>query len=59
MEQHTAGTQKIKSFAIARLVERPIRTLYPSAPSLDDQSQRGHATTADAAKKVIFQLGHR
>jgi hypothetical protein len=26
---------------------------------LDDQSERGHATTADAAKKVIFQLGHR
>jgi hypothetical protein len=25
---------------------------------LDDQSERGHATTANAAKKVIFQLGH-
>jgi hypothetical protein len=25
---------------------------------LDNQSERGHATTADAAKKVIFHLGH-
>jgi hypothetical protein len=25
---------------------------------LDDQSERGHATTADAAKKVISKLGH-
>jgi hypothetical protein len=33
-------------------------TLNQSAPSLDDQSERSHATTADAAKKVIFNLGH-
>jgi hypothetical protein len=25
---------------------------------LDDQSERGHATTADTAKKVISELGH-
>jgi hypothetical protein len=43
---------------IAPLVERPVRTLNPSAPGLDDQSERGHATTADTAKKVISELGH-
>jgi hypothetical protein len=59
MEQHTTSTEKIKSFGIARLIKRAIRTLNPSTPGLDDQSERGHATTADAAKKVIFQLGHR
>jgi hypothetical protein len=58
MEQHTTCTQKIESFGIAPLVERPIRTLNPSTASLNDQSERGHATTAHAAKKVIFQLGH-
>jgi hypothetical protein len=26
---------------------------------LDDQGERGHAATADAAKKVISKLGHR
>jgi hypothetical protein len=26
---------------------------------LDDQGERGHAATPDAAKKVIFKLGHR
>jgi hypothetical protein len=26
---------------------------------LDDQSEGGHATTADAAKKVISKSGHR
>ena len=50
--------QIIKSFGIAPLVEGPVRTLNPSAAGLDDQSKRGHATTANAAKKVIFQLGH-
>lgn len=58
MKQHTTCTQKIKSFGIAPLVERPVRTLNPSTPGLDNQSERGHATTADATKKVIFQLGH-
>jgi hypothetical protein len=58
MEQHTTSTQKIKSLAIAPLVERPVRTLNQSTPGLDDQSERGHATTADAAKKVISELGH-
>jgi hypothetical protein len=32
------------------------RILY--APSLHDQSERRHATTADAAKKVISKRGH-
>jgi hypothetical protein len=59
MEQHTTRTQKIKSFAIAPLVERAVRTLNPTAPGLDDQSKGGHATTADAAEKVISKLGHR
>jgi hypothetical protein len=58
MEQHATCTQKIKSFGIASLVKRTVRTLNQSAPSLDDQSERGHATTADAAKKVISKLGH-
>jgi hypothetical protein len=58
MEQHTTCTQKIKSFGIAPLVERPVRTLNQSTHGLDDQSERGHATTADAAKKVISELGH-
>ena len=40
MKQHTACTQKIKSFGIAPLVERPVRTLDQSAPGLDDQSER-------------------
>jgi hypothetical protein len=31
MEQHTTGTQKIESFGISPLVERPIRTLDSSA----------------------------
>jgi hypothetical protein len=58
MEQHTTCTQKIKSFGIAPLVERPVRTFNQSTPGLDDQSERGHATTANAAKKVISELGH-
>jgi hypothetical protein len=58
MEQHTTCTQKIKSFGIAPLVERTVGTLNPSTPRLDDQSERGHATTANAAEKVISELGH-
>jgi hypothetical protein len=38
MEQHTTCTQKIEPFGIARLIERPIRTLNTSTPGLDDQS---------------------
>ena len=53
MKQHPMCTQKIKFFGIAPLVERSVRTLYPSAPGLDDQGERGHAATADAAEKVI------
>ena len=53
MKQHPACTQKIKFFGIAPLVKRSVRTFYPSAPGLDDQGERGHAATADAAKKVI------
>jgi hypothetical protein len=58
MEKHTIRTQKIKSFAVAPLVKRAVRTLNQSTPSLDDQSERGHSTTTDAAKKVISDLGH-
>jgi hypothetical protein len=59
MEQHTARPQKIESFGIATLIERAVRTLNQSTPGFDDQGERGHATTADAAKKVISELGHR
>jgi hypothetical protein len=52
------GLVKIKSFGIAPLVERTVGTLNPSTPRLDDQSERGHATTANAAEKVISELGH-
>jgi hypothetical protein len=58
MEQHTACAEKIKSFGIAPLVERSVRTLNQSAPGLNDQSERGHATTADTAKKVISESRH-
>ena len=51
-------TQKIKSFGIASLVKRSVGTLNQSAPGLNDQSEWGHATTADAAEKVISKLGH-
>src|SRR5215471_12009012 len=56
MKQHPACTQEIKSFGVASLIERAVRTLDPSAPRLDDQGEGGHATTADAAKKVISRL---
>jgi hypothetical protein len=58
MKQHAARTQKIESFAIAPLIERPVRTLNQSSPRLDDQSERGHATTAHAAKKVVSEFRH-
>jgi hypothetical protein len=58
MEQHATCTQKIKSFGIAPLVKRPVRTLNPSAPGLDDQGERGHAATTDAAEKVISKVRH-
>jgi hypothetical protein len=58
MEQHATCTQKIKSFGVAALVKRTVGTLNQSAPGLDDQSERGHATTADAAEKVISKPGH-
>src|SRR5262249_8096628 len=58
MKQHTACAQEIKSFRITPLVESPIRTLNQPTPGLDDQSERGHATTANATKKVISELGH-
>ena len=59
MKQHATCTQKIKSFGIASLVKRTVGTLDQSAPRLDDQSEWGHATSADTAKKVISVLGHR
>src|SRR5262245_19050611 len=36
MEQHTACTQKIESFDVAPLVQRPVRALNQSTPGLDD-----------------------
>jgi hypothetical protein len=59
MKQHPTCTQKVKSFGVAPLVKRAVRTLHPSAPGLDDQGEGGHATTADAAKKVISKSGRR
>src|SRR5262245_7576408 len=59
MKQHPARAQEIKSFGVAPLVKRAVRTLDPSAPGLDDQGEGGHATTADATKKVISMSGHR
>src|SRR5262249_61205011 len=59
MKQHPACTQEIKSFGVASLVKRAVRTLDPSAPRLDDQGEGGHATAADATKKVVSKLRHR
>src|SRR5262249_27877786 len=59
MEQNATSTKKIESFGIAPLVERAARTLNPSPPGLDDQSEGGHATTADATEKVVSKSGHR
>ena len=59
MQQHAMGAQKIKSFAVATLVERAVGALDPVAPAFHDQSERGHSAPADAAKKVLSRLGHR
>src|SRR6266446_981306 len=59
MKQHAASTQEIKSFSVAPLVKSTVRTLHVSAPGLNNQGERSHSTTADAAKKVISRLGHR
>src|SRR6266481_2770907 len=53
-----AASLKRSARSLARLVERAVRTLDPIAPGLNDQSEGGHATTADAAKKVISKPGH-
>jgi hypothetical protein len=58
MKQHTACAQEIKPFQIAPLIERSVGTLDPSAGRLDEQGERGHATTADAAKKIVSKQGH-
>jgi hypothetical protein len=59
MEQNAARAQKIEPFAVASLVKRAVGALDMSAPRLDDQGERSHAATADAAEKVISMLGHR
>jgi hypothetical protein len=59
MEQHAACPQEIKSFGVASLVKRAVRTLDPSAPGVDDQGEGGHTAAADAAKKVFSKWGHR
>src|SRR5262249_23686083 len=59
MEQHAPCAQKIKPFGIASRVERGVGPLDPSALGFDDQGERGHAATADTAKKVVSGLGHR
>src|SRR5262245_22928345 len=59
MQQHPARTQEIESFGVASLIKRAVRTLDPSAPRLDDQGEGGHATAADATKKVVSKLRHR
>jgi hypothetical protein len=51
MEQHAACTQKIESFGIASLVERAVRTLNPSTPGLDDQSEGGMPLPPTLQKK--------
>jgi hypothetical protein len=59
MQQDALRAQEIKSFAVASLVERAVRTLDTSAPRPDDQSKGSHAATADATEKVISMLRHR
>jgi hypothetical protein len=59
MEWYATRAQEIKSFAVASLVERAIRTLDTSAPRLDYQCEGSHAATADAAEKVISMFAHR
>ena len=58
MQEHAACTQEIESPAIAPLVKRPVGAFNQPTCGLNDESERSHATTADAAKKVIFSLGH-
>src|SRR5262245_21340847 len=57
VEQHSSSTQEIKSFGISPLIKRPVGTLDSSAARLNDQGERTHAATADAAKKVISRFG--
>jgi hypothetical protein len=59
MEHYAPGAQEIKSFRVASLVKRAVRTLDTSAPRLDDQCEGSHAATADATEKVISMLAHR
>jgi hypothetical protein len=59
MKRDAVRAQKIESFGIASLVEGTIGTLHATASGLDDQRERGHATAADAAEKIISSLGHR
>ena len=58
MKRYATRAQEIKSFAVASLVERAVRTLDKSTSRLDDQCEGSHAATADATKKVISTLGH-
>jgi hypothetical protein len=53
MKRDAMRAQKIKSFGIASLVERTVGPLDATASGLDDQGERGHATPADAAEKII------
>src|SRR5262249_30529336 len=58
MQQHAARTKKIESFGIASLVKRRVGALTPPALRLNNQSERSHAATANAAEKVISELRH-
>jgi hypothetical protein len=59
VKQNSASAQKIKPGRISPLVKRSVGAFDPSAPRLDDQGERSHAATTNAAKKVISGLGHR
>ena len=59
VQHDPAAAQEIESFGVASLVERAVGAFHPSAARLDDQGERSHAATADAAEKVVFGLGHR
>ena len=50
--------QEIEFGAVAALVERAVGAFDPAAARLDDQGQRRHAATADAAEEVIAILHH-
>jgi hypothetical protein len=58
MKQHAMRTQKVKSLGVTSLIKRAVGTFNPSTPGLDDQGERGHAATPDAAEKVISKVGH-